>query len=55
MVETIILMRSNMQQVAEKTGIPYHQLYNRYIREQENNNLIVITINENGTVSFSDE
>lgn len=54
MAETIILMRTNLMEVSHKTGIQYEELDRRYSEALAKNNIVIVTISEQGEVTFDE-
>jgi hypothetical protein len=52
--ETIILMRTNIMEVSLKTGMPYEELERRYEKAKLKNNIVILTIDNSGRLSFND-
>lgn len=46
MTETIILMRTNLYEVSEKTGVPYKKLQAMYDDANAQNKLVVLKLDE---------
>jgi hypothetical protein len=54
MAETIILMKTNLMEVSRKTGMRYEELNRLYIEALAKNNLVILTIDDRGKVTFDE-
>lgn len=55
MIETIILMHTNLMEASQKTGMSYEDLEQRYKEALEHNRLVTLTITDGLDVVITDE